>query len=173
MHADKNNVESRERENRLSGFNLTGRNSAGHVDLFNHLQPLPSLSVNSLQDGSNRTHKKSRSDRSRPNGSRYRVSSTFSLPAAAENSYVAALHAKVPLTIYDPSPKVLSSAFTKLDTLLGKDVAKNRISQADSDAARERVKGVNGDGTSGEVIEGVDLVIEVRLPAIARKKLNG
>jgi len=101
------------------------------------------------------------------------VSHDPSRPAAAENSYVAALHAKVPLTIYDPSPKVLSSALTKLDSLLGKDVAKNRISQADSDAARERVKGVNGDGTSGEVIEGVDLVIEVRLPAIARKMLNG
>ena len=140
--------------------------------LINHLQSLPSLSDNSLQDGSNRTHKKSSSDRGRPNGSRHRVSSTPSLPAATENSYVTALHAKVPLTIYDPSPKVLSSALTKLDTLLGKDVAKNRISQADSDAARERVKGVNGDGTSGEVIEGVDLVIEVRSPAFVRKELN-
>jgi 3-hydroxybutyryl-CoA dehydrogenase len=84
------------------------------------------------------------------------------------NSYVAALHAKVPLTIYDPSPKVLSSALTKLESLLSRDVSKNRISQADSDQARERVKGVNGDGTSGEVIEGVDLVIEVRLLFAAR-----
>jgi 3-hydroxybutyryl-CoA dehydrogenase len=67
----------------------------------------------------------------------------------------------VPLTIYDPSPKVLSSALTKLESLLSRDVSKNRISQSDSDQARERVTGVNGDGTTGEVIEGVDLVIEV------------
>jgi len=67
----------------------------------------------------------------------------------------------VPLTIYDPSPKVLSSALTKLESLLSRDVSKNRISQSDSDQARERVKGVHGDGTSGEVIESVDLVIEV------------
>jgi 3-hydroxybutyryl-CoA dehydrogenase len=67
------------------------------------------------------------------------------------------------LTIYDPSPKVLSSALTKLESLLSRDVSKNRISQSDSDQARERVKGVNGDGTTGEVIEGADLVIEVRL----------
>jgi 3-hydroxybutyryl-CoA dehydrogenase len=70
----------------------------------------------------------------------------------------------VPLTIYDPSPKVLSSALTKLESLLSRDVSKNRISQSDSDQARERVTGVNGDGTTGEVIEGVDLVIEVSSP---------
>jgi 3-hydroxybutyryl-CoA dehydrogenase len=56
---------------------------------------------------------------------------------------------------------VLSSALTKLETLLSRDVSKNRISQSDADSARERVKGCRGDGTEGEVIEGADLVIEV------------
>lgn len=115
------------------------------------------------QDGSTSTDKESSSHRSRPDGSRYRVSPF--IPASRKSSidsYVAALHAKVPLTIYDPSPKVLSSALTKLESLLSRDVSKNRISQSDSDQARERVTGVNGDGTTGEVIEGVDLVIEVR-----------
>jgi len=114
------------------------------------------------QNGSTSTDKESSSDRSRPNGSRYRVSHCPPRPSGSSiGSYVAALHAKVPLTIYDPSPKVLSSAMTKLESLLSRDVSKNRISQSDSDQARERVKGVNGDGTTGEVIEGVDLVIEV------------
>lgn len=72
-----------------------------------------------------------------------------------------ALHAKVPLTLHDPSQSVLSSALTKLDSLLSRDVSKNRISQADADSARERVRGCTGDGTEGEVIEGADLVIEV------------
>jgi hypothetical protein len=54
-----------------------------------------------------------------------------------------------------------------LESLLSRDVSKNRISQSDSDQARERVNGVNGDGTSGEVIEGVDLVIEVRTSSCA------
>lgn len=72
-----------------------------------------------------------------------------------------ALHAKVPLTLHDPSQAVLSSALTKLESLLSRDVSKNRISQADADSARERVKGCNGDGTAGEVIESADLVIEV------------
>jgi hypothetical protein len=144
---------------RLSGFNLTGRNSAEVVNWIHQPQPPQSLSI-SINNGSNCTDKKSSSNWSRADGPWYRVSLTpWSL---TDKSYVAALHAKVPLTIYDPSPKVLSSALTKLDSLLGKDVSKNRITQADADSARERVKGVNGDGTSGEVIEGVDLVIEVR-----------
>lgn len=115
------------------------------------------------QYGRTSPNKKSSSNRSRPDGSRYRVRFSLLASIRLNISYVAALHAKVPLTIYDPSPKVLSSALTKLESLLARDVSKNRISQADSDQARERVKGVNGDGTTGEIMEGVDLVIEVCL----------
>lgn len=80
----------------------------------------------------------------------------------ADYSYVTALHARVPLTIYDPSPSVLSSALTKLDSLLAKDVEKKRITQDVATRTRELVQGVQGDGTEGsQVVDGVDLVIEV------------
>lgn len=80
----------------------------------------------------------------------------------ADYSYVTALHARVPLTIYDPSPSVLSSALSKLDSLLAKDVEKKRITQDVATRTRELVQGVQGDGTEGsQVVDGVDLVIEV------------
>ena len=69
----------------------------------------------------------------------------------------------MPVTIYDPSASVLSSAVQKFDTLLQKDVSKARISQEDADAARQRFNGVRGDGTEGErIAEDTDIVIEVR-----------
>jgi 3-hydroxybutyryl-CoA dehydrogenase len=75
---------------------------------------------------------------------------------------VTALHARVPLTIHDPSPSVLSSALSRLDGLLARDVAKNRITKDEGQAARERVRGSQGDGTSGETLnQDVDLIIEV------------
>ena len=70
------------------------------------------------------------------------------------------------MTIHDPSSSVLSSALKRLDKLLERDVSKNRIKKEDGEAARERVRGVQGDGTgrgSGESLsEDVDLVIEVQ-----------
>ena len=74
---------------------------------------------------------------------------------------MAALHARLPLTIHDPSPSVLSSALAHLERLFDRDMAKNRISKEEREAARERVRVVQGDGTSGEVLSDVDLVIEV------------
>jgi 3-hydroxybutyryl-CoA dehydrogenase len=77
-------------------------------------------------------------------------------------SYVTALHARTPLTLYDPSQSVLSSALTKLDSLLARDVEKKRITQDVATTARELITAVQGDGTEGsKVVEGVDLVIEV------------
>lgn len=73
-----------------------------------------------------------------------------------------ALHARIPLTIHDPSHSVLSSALNRLDKLLERDVSKNRISKEEGEAAREKVKGVQGDGTGSEgLTNDVDLVIEV------------
>lgn len=73
-----------------------------------------------------------------------------------------ALHAKVPLTIHDPSSSVLNASLRRLDKLLERDVSKSRISKEDGQAARERVRGVQGDGTGeGSLAGHVDLVIEV------------
>jgi 3-hydroxybutyryl-CoA dehydrogenase len=77
-------------------------------------------------------------------------------------SYVTALHARVPLTLHEPSPTVLSSALKRLDGLLSRDVEKGRISKDEADAARGRVRGVEGDAAKGQGLEtDVDLVIEV------------
>jgi 3-hydroxybutyryl-CoA dehydrogenase len=77
-------------------------------------------------------------------------------------SYVTALHAKIPVILHDPSPSVLSSALAKFETLLAKDVAKSRITKSVADEVRERLKGVRGDGTEGEIMpRDTDLVIEV------------
>lgn len=76
-----------------------------------------------------------------------------------------ALHARVPLTLHEPSPTVLSSALKRLDGLLSRDVEKGRISKDEADAARGRVRGVEGDAAKGQGLEtDVDLVIEVSHP---------
>jgi hypothetical protein len=77
-------------------------------------------------------------------------------------SYVTALHARVPLTLHEPSPTVLSSSLKRLDGLLSRDVEKGRISKDEAEAARARVRGVEGDAAKGQGLEtDVDLVIEV------------
>jgi len=84
------------------------------------------------------------------------------------HSYVTALHAQVPVTIYDPSPSVLSTALSRLDKLLERDVDKARLTKEVAQAARARISGVEGDGTSsskGKEIRDVDLVIEVNRTA--------
>lgn len=63
--------------------------------------------------------------------------------------------------MYDPSSSVLSSSLKRLEKLFDRDVSKNRITKDEGGAAMERIKGVQGDGTSGEVLSDVDLVIEV------------
>lgn len=76
--------------------------------------------------------------------------------------YVAALHARIPVTIHDPSASVLSSGVKRFEGWLDKDVAKGRLTREVADEARSRIRGVKGDGTEGEVIkDDTDLVIEV------------
>ncbi|WOO79191.1 putative 3-hydroxybutyryl-CoA dehydrogenase [Vanrija pseudolonga] len=88
-------------------------------------------------------------------------------------AYVTALHAKIPLTLHDPSPQVLSKAVTHLESLLARDVAKRGLPQAEADAARERVTAVKGDGTGeggGDLVaQDTDIVIEA-IPEITSLK---
>jgi 3-hydroxybutyryl-CoA dehydrogenase len=82
----------------------------------------------------------------------------------AEISYVAALHAKLPVTLCDPSQIVLSAGTKRFTSWLDKDVAKGRLSQADANEARDRLSVINGDGTQGNTIEAdTSLVVEVRI----------
>lgn len=87
-------------------------------------------------------------------------------------AYVTALHAKIPLTLHDPSPRVLDKAMNKLHSLLDRDVSKKRITAEDADGARERLKGVEGDGTAGSALgPDTELVIEA-IPEIPDLKLG-
>ncbi|ORY31621.1 putative 3-hydroxybutyryl-CoA dehydrogenase [Naematelia encephala] len=87
-------------------------------------------------------------------------------------AYVTALHAKVPLTLHDPSPSVLSSSLKRLDKLFERDVEKARISREEAEAARARITGRQGDGTEGGLEgEDVDLVIEA-IPEIPDLKIK-
>lgn len=82
--------------------------------------------------------------------------------STAENSYVAALHAKLPVNLYDPSQSVLSAGTKRFASWLDKDVAKGRLSQGDADDARDRLLAVKGDGTQGDAIkDDTSLVVEV------------
>ncbi|KAL1409911.1 hypothetical protein Q8F55_003910 [Vanrija albida] len=88
-------------------------------------------------------------------------------------AYVTALHAKIPLTLHDPSPTVLSKAVTHLESLLARDVAKRGLPQAEADAARARVTAQQGDGTGeggGDLVaQDTDIVIEA-IPEITALK---
>jgi 3-hydroxybutyryl-CoA dehydrogenase len=79
---------------------------------------------------------------------------------------VTALHARVPLTLHDPSPRVLAASLKKLQALFARDVEKKRISSEDGEAAMSRIKGVEGSLVGGGAgLEGdTDLVIEVSSP---------
>ena len=77
-------------------------------------------------------------------------------------SYVTALHARIPVTIHDPSSSVLSTGMKRFESWLDKDVAKGRLTKDQAGEAKERIRGVKGDGTEGEVMkDDTDLVIEV------------
>lgn len=89
--------------------------------------------------------------------------------------YVTALHAKVPLTLHDPSPLVLSTAMKKLSSLLARDVEKKRISKEVGDEAMSRIKSVEGDLITGSagLESDTDLVIEVCLLLRWSSRANG
>jgi 3-hydroxybutyryl-CoA dehydrogenase len=80
-------------------------------------------------------------------------------------AYVTALFAKLPVGLHDPSSNGLKRAMENLDKIFARDVAKNRFSQDDVDAARARITPVQGDGTDANggnpVHADTDIVIEV------------
>ena len=82
-----------------------------------------------------------------------------------------ALHARIPVTLHDPSSSVLSASLKRFDGWLDKDVSKGRLSKEDAEAARDRVKGVKGDGTEGgeALKDDTDLVIEVGICVIRQE----
>ncbi|WVQ83684.1 hypothetical protein IAT38_005827 [Cryptococcus sp. DSM 104549] len=89
-------------------------------------------------------------------------------------AYVTAVHAKVPLTIHDPSAAVLSHAIKHFEHLIFRDVSKSRLTQEQADEALSRVKPVQGDGSGvgGDAIaEDVDVIVEA-IPEIPELKLG-
>ncbi|BEJ14613.1 hypothetical protein CspHIS471_0403800 [Cutaneotrichosporon sp. HIS471] len=90
-------------------------------------------------------------------------------------AYVTALFAKIPVGLHDPSSNGLKRAMENLDKIFARDVAKNRFSQEDVDAARARISPIQGDGTDangGTVVHAdTDIVIEA-IPEITDLKLG-
>ena len=74
--------------------------------------------------------------------------------------------ANVPVTVIDNSQSSLDRGFAFAEKLLSKDVGKNRISQSDADAARERLK----PSTKMEDLGDVDMVIEAVPEIVDLKK---
>lgn len=80
----------------------------------------------------------------------------------SDDSYVTALHARVPVTVYDPSASVLSAGVKRFEGWLAKDVSKGRLTKEVAEEARSMFTAVKGDGTEGEVIkDDTSLIIEV------------
>lgn len=74
-------------------------------------------------------------------------------------TYVSALHARVPVLLYDRSTAQIQSGLKLMDKLLAKDVAKGRITAEQASEARERVTVVDQE----KAIQGmrdVDMVVE-------------
>ncbi|WVW86402.1 hypothetical protein I302_108448 [Kwoniella bestiolae CBS 10118] len=90
-------------------------------------------------------------------------------------AYVSAVHAKIPITIYDPSSSVLSSATDKYKSLISRDVSKSRLTSEQADEALSRFSTSQGDGSEGggegSIRDDVDLVIEA-IPEIPALKLG-
>jgi len=80
---------------------------------------------------------------------------------------VASRMAKVPVTVVDTSQKSLDKGLVFADKLLSKDVSKDRLSQSDADATRERLKVT----TSMDNLGDADMVIEA-VPEIVDLKRN-
>lgn len=79
---------------------------------------------------------------------------------------VAARAAKIPVSVVDNSQASLSKGLSFADKLLAKDVSKERISQSDADATRERLKST----TSMDDLGDVDMVIEAVPEIVDLKK---
>ncbi|KAK4547639.1 hypothetical protein LTR36_000596 [Oleoguttula mirabilis] len=79
---------------------------------------------------------------------------------------VAARMAQVPVTVVDTSQKSLDKGLAFADKLLAKDVGKQRISQGDADATRERLRTTTNMDDLGDV----DMVIEAVPEIVDLKK---
>ncbi|WVF67316.1 hypothetical protein IAT40_002067 [Kwoniella sp. CBS 6097] len=85
-------------------------------------------------------------------------------------AYVSAVHAKVDVSLHDPSSSVLNSAMNKYKDLLNRDVKKSRMTQDEADQALGRVKPLKGDVESLKD-DGIDVVVEA-IPEIPELKFN-
>jgi len=74
---------------------------------------------------------------------------------------VSALHARVPVLLYDRSNAQIQSGLALMEKLLAKDVSKGKITPEQASEARERVTVVDQD-TGIKGMRDVDMVVEVR-----------
>lgn len=77
-------------------------------------------------------------------------------------TYVAALHARVPVLLYDRSTAQVQNGLSLMDKLLTKDVNKGKITAQQASEARERIQVVDQD-KGVNALRDVDMVIEVRI----------
>ncbi len=74
-------------------------------------------------------------------------------------TFVSAVHAKVPVLLYDKSPAQIKSGLGLMDKILAKDVSKGKLTSEAAKEARDRVAVVD----ELKHFQGADLVIEVCL----------
>ncbi|KAI0733707.1 3-hydroxyacyl-CoA dehydrogenase [Fomitopsis betulina] len=74
-------------------------------------------------------------------------------------TYVAALHARVPVLLYDRSTAQVQNGLSLMDKLLTKDVNKGKITAQQASEARERIQVVDQD-KGVNALRDVDMVIE-------------
>ena len=79
---------------------------------------------------------------------------------------VSAVRAKMPVLIHDTSPSQLARSQTFVSTLLSKDVAKGRLTQAEASEAKDRIQVVD----TLTAMRDVDMVIEAVAEQVDLKK---
>ncbi|KAL7424520.1 hypothetical protein Q5752_000204 [Cryptotrichosporon argae] len=90
-------------------------------------------------------------------------------------AYVAARYARIPVSLHDPSPSVLSAALKRLNGWLARDVDKGRLDNAQAEAVRARVAGVEGSARGligaddgGVIIEAIPENVELKTSLFKR-----
>jgi len=77
-------------------------------------------------------------------------------------AFVAAVHAKVPVLLYDRSKEQITKSLALMDKLLDKDVKKGKIQSLDAKEARDRVSVID-DSLGIKGFRDVDMCVEVRV----------
>lgn len=91
-------------------------------------------------------------------------------------AYVSALHAKAKVSLYDASPAQLDKGVNLFESLLKKDVTKNKISQQEADEARSRLVLLKSDShgveafASASAAEQPQMIIEAVTENLAVKQ---